>query len=142
MKDYVDINGITYRLVTMNESKWHDFTKSDWYGYAGAAKLPDGSDPKIYGRDLNSDIGVDVILSGDDYDRNGRYDDDYSTCSVEINYFGEDDDSLTYVIDGLSQRKAWQVFKSIIDDIDDLDDPSTFYDDVVRVAEDHDLEEI
>lgn len=91
---------------------------------------------------MNSDIGVDVILSGDDYDRNGRYDDDYSTCSVEINYFGEDDDSLTYVIDGLSQRKAWQVFKSIIDDIDDLDDPSTFYDDVVRVAEDHDLEEI
>lgn len=46
------------------EGKLHPFTKNDWYGYAGAEKFPDGSDPLIY-----SDPETDntVIVSYDDY---------------------------------------------------------------------------
>lgn len=46
------------------EGKLHPFTKDDWYGYAGAEKFPDGSDPLIY-----SDPETDntVIVSYDDY---------------------------------------------------------------------------
>lgn len=47
------------------DHKFRNFTGSDYMGYAGAEKLPNGDDPQIYSVDTPDDIGVDILLSGD-----------------------------------------------------------------------------
>lgn len=49
---------------TIKEGKLHPFTKNDWYGWAGAERFPDGSDPYIY---EDPDTGNAVIVSYDSY---------------------------------------------------------------------------
>lgn len=149
MKNRIIINGQLYEAVeSMNESKWHDFTKYDWYSYAGAAKLPDGSEPKIYSKNFSDEVGVDVILSGEDYDRYGRYNDNYSTCDIVIDYYDEndpDDDSVSWTLGGLSQRKAFRVYDSIIskiDSIDDIDEPDSVRSIIDDIVMDYGFDEV
>ena len=71
--DYIDINGTLYEAVEeLSESKWHDFTKVDYYGYAGALDLPDGSKPKLYTKSITDTIEVNLILSGSHYNSRCR----------------------------------------------------------------------
>lgn len=50
--------------TTLEEGKLHRFTKTDWYGWAGAERFPDGSDPYIY---EDPETGNAVIVSYDSY---------------------------------------------------------------------------
>ena len=62
----------------------HSFTGSDWYGWAGCSKLPDGSGPFISNKERYT-----VLLSGptDGYIEPGSNLD----CGIQVNYFVDDD---------------------------------------------------
>lgn len=79
------------------------FTKSDWYGYAGAEKFSDGSEPLIGRHKLKRDTHVNVICSR-------------SQIDIEV-YNGITDDEDTYILqmpnEQLGKLVAEQIYESI-----------------------------
>lgn len=76
--DFFESKKVCEEKVT--EGKLRPFTKSDWYGYAGAEKFPDGSEPLIY--EDPGPYGGAVIVSYDSYT---------DDIIVEVDYINDDD---------------------------------------------------
>lgn len=83
---------------TIKEGKLHPFTKNDWYGWAGAERFPDGSDPYIY---EDPDTGNTVIVSYDSYS---------DDIVVEVDIWGEDED-----VAGYSKSYQGDLKKALVD---------------------------
>lgn len=65
----------------MKESKFREFTKTDWHSYAGASNFEDGSSPLI-AELFDGDITI-IVLGGDNND---------GKAYVELDYFDEHND--------------------------------------------------
>ena len=95
----------------MSKMELKEFTKTDWYGYAGVERFADGSEPMIAGVDVTDNSGVTVIA-----DRTG--------VEVNINYDAGDegDKYFAYSIElgNMSKSLVIEFAKSVVDRINEL----------------------
>ena len=141
----ININGKIYRMVEnhqLNEAKlYHEFTRGDWAGYAGAVEMPDGSQPLIYSSDEVGHPMVDIILGGSE---------DYNGYSIYMAYFDNDDvtgeagDGHDWIIDlpDYDKDEALDEFEDIIHVVEKVKEGPREYNAIRSIANRHGMDQI
>lgn len=91
-------------LIQQVHGKFLEFKKTDYYGYAGATALPDGSEPLIYEGEA-----ADIIISGSEYSG------DLYSVSINNENFAAGNDEIK------SKEEALKLANTLIKYADDGD---------------------
>lgn len=112
-------------MIKIFESKFKNFSKTDWYSYQGASNFEDGSSPLI---DEFLDGNITIIISGGDNNDGNPF--------VELDFYNEEtEDSLSFgrsykskdralsVANRMaSELKHWNYNDDIEEDVEDFAD--------------------